>query len=907
MGDIFDEIAGNTEAAPSAAYGDIFDEIAGNVPEPSLLERPWIGIKKAPGILLDTIKAVPEGVGNLNYLSGKIMGAPEFSGGTDYGRLERTARGVGGLASGVAGAGVGAMAGAPLAPFTLGLSVPIGAAVGGAAGLLGFNKLNQLTGADEQTSPNEDLGQFLEDTGTFGVLGAVGEVVKGGAKVTSRVAPKIAENIDRKSLGTRQSDYGKASETRTVETPEGMPETFLKSSLDDLLNRGELGTSRNPAELLKTIDSKANALAKQVAGAIKTFDESGAGPATPNFSGAIEYLKSGQVPADLIDNYAARLGKLEQSIMETGQGKLEFLQKQKQAFGKSYDPADKVLSGFNRAIYSDLKNTIEGYVPEVGPLNAELAKFIVTEPIVNRALKASENKSPLSTARDLLYTTGGIGAPTIVGSVLGGPAGAAVGAGIGLTGRALASPAGQALIARGLRSTGKAAGAIESVFGNSGGTPLKSKNSTIAEIFEKNQAADLATSSGESLRPSQVTSASEAGSPLGPRASSFPDEPRNTSNTSPSSKYLPTTSATDILADSGFISHYNNTISEAPALQKLLKKIGGNRPIKSDTKDASVAANKILRKVKGTNSNYSESDLGDLIRGRITAKDSKDAQGVIAKLKATGQVIGEVQNQLDTPSIWGYRGANANIAMKNGAIGEVQIHTPESLVVKKAIRPIYDKYRHTINDLPFEEQLKIYEQSRKVADKAARDFRERTGRPSGISTMFGNKAGPENQKEKERSAISYIFEKGNVSMDTSDIKPIAAIEQEIDSDPYFSALYEAESGRDPKAKNPESSAAGGFQFVKATAKAVGLDDPFDLEKSFKAVKKLTDEHRDLFGDNPEDLYAAHYLGSRVLKKLIERKPLTEAEQAQVNFLQTKALPRFMNIYNRITKPESFEV
>lgn len=132
-------------------------------------------------------------------------------------------------------------------------------------------------------------------------------------------------------------------------------------------------------------------------------------------------------------------------------------------------------------------------------------------------------------------------------------------------------------------------------------------------------------------------------------------------------------------------------------------------------------------------------------------------------------------------------------------------------------------------------------------------------------------------------------------------RSIAAVEAEIDQDPYYSALYEAESGRNPKAKNPESTASGGFQFLKGTAKLVGLSDPFDLEESFVKVQELTDDHREKFGDDPELLYSAHYLGATVLNKVINGKPLTRKEQAQVDYLKEKALPRFLRIYNKVRK------
>lgn len=126
---------------------------------------------------------------------------------------------------------------------------------------------------------------------------------------------------------------------------------------------------------------------------------------------------------------------------------------------------------------------------------------------------------------------------------------------------------------------------------------------------------------------------------------------------------------------------------------------------------------------------------------------------------------------------------------------------------------------------------------------------------------------------------------------------VSAVEAEIDKDPYYSALYQAESGRNPNAKNPTSSASGGFQFINSTAKAIGLKDPFDLGQSYEAVQKLTDAHKKRFGNDPALLYSAHYLGSPLLDKVLKGKALTEKERLQVEYLKSKALPDFLKIYN----------
>lgn len=423
---------------------------------PSLLQELGSSVLNSPKAALEMVKSVPSGLSNI--LNSVISPKESLNNGT----LERTARGIGTLGAGAAGAGAGAMAGAPLAPFTFGASVPIGAAIGGAAGLLGFDWANQATGSDAPTTPEEDVRNLVRNTGTGLGMGAIAKVAEVPIKAAAKSLPSLANALDRSSLGTKQSDYGKASETRTVEGPDGTPETFVKASLNDLLENNELGTSRNPAKISKILDTKAGELASTIDDVIKNYDSGGNPPAEPDFSGALDYLYSGKVPADLVPSYVERLSNLDAAIRKMGKGSLEYLNEQKKALGKSYDPADKVLSGFNRAIYHDLKASIETYAPEVGPLNQELAKYVVTEPIVNRALKAKENASPLKKLANIGFTTGGIGAPTIAGSIVGGPLGGLLGAVLGLTGKAASSPTGQAIIAKGLRGVADIAEPIAS-------------------------------------------------------------------------------------------------------------------------------------------------------------------------------------------------------------------------------------------------------------------------------------------------------------------------------------------------------------------------------------------------------------------------------------------------------------
>lgn len=419
-------------------------------------------VKETPGALWNAAKSIPTGLSNLAYAPWDLanLAADAVAQGanatlgtnipaqeTNYKRLESTARGAGSLASGLAGSVLGSGGG------------PVGIIVGGAGGLEAFNKLNQLTGSDAPTSLNEDIANLRRNIVQGGVT--YGAAKGGGAALKSlaNTAEDVSSAMNRKSLGARASDYGKTSDLRTIDTPEGAA-TPVRAALDALLTNNKLGTSRNPSLMLSKIDEASSEIGSKIGETISKFDESNKSPVRPEFNHALEYLSSGKVPADLVPQYLNRLSNLEEAMIKEGQGKLGYLQQQKVAFGKSWDPADQVKSGFDRAVYSDLKQAIESKVPEVKQLNAELSKYKIAEPIVLRALKQSESQSPLTKIRDLAYTTGGVGAPTIIGSLLGGPAGAIAGAGVGLGGKLLATPTGQSALARGLRSGASKARAI---------------------------------------------------------------------------------------------------------------------------------------------------------------------------------------------------------------------------------------------------------------------------------------------------------------------------------------------------------------------------------------------------------------------------------------------------------------
>jgi soluble lytic murein transglycosylase-like protein len=205
MGTLFTEA--DFDPAPSITSPvskTIFTEADFDQPEPAgFLSSAWQGVKDTPGALYDAVTSIPSGLGNVyDSITSPVSSLKD-------GTLEKTLRGTGSIASGIAGAGVGGSTGAtlgtPLAPFTFGLSIPagatLGAALGGAAGLLGFNKLNQATGADAPTTAEQDMSDLGRNTG-MGLAGtAIAKGVGLAAKGTSLGMNKVAKGIENELVG----------------------------------------------------------------------------------------------------------------------------------------------------------------------------------------------------------------------------------------------------------------------------------------------------------------------------------------------------------------------------------------------------------------------------------------------------------------------------------------------------------------------------------------------------------------------------------------------------------------------------------------------------------------------------------------------------------------------------------
>lgn len=91
---------------------------------------------------------------------------------------------------------------------------------------------------------------------------------------------------------------------------------------------------------------------------------------------------------------------------------------------------------------------------------------------------------------------------------------------------------------------------------------------------------------------------------------------------------------------------------------------------------------------------------------------------------------------------------------------------------------------------------------------------------------------------------------------------------------YLARLAQIESGMDPQAANPKSSARGLFQFINSTARQYGLADPLDPSQSADAAARLTLDNKKVLQQGlgreptPGELYLAHQQGGAGALKLL---------------------------------------
>lgn len=100
---------------------------------------------------------------------------------------------------------------------------------------------------------------------------------------------------------------------------------------------------------------------------------------------------------------------------------------------------------------------------------------------------------------------------------------------------------------------------------------------------------------------------------------------------------------------------------------------------------------------------------------------------------------------------------------------------------------------------------------------------------------------------------------------------------------YLYRVAQVESGGNPNARNPRSSAGGLYQFIDSTAKQYGLQDRFDPIQAADAMGRLTLDNRNhlsrLLGRAPSEaeLYLAHQQGAGGAARLLQNPHANAAQ------------------------------
>ena len=615
-------------------------------------------------------------------------------------------------------------------------------AIGGAGSVLGAEAMPE----------HPVIGSILGGVGA----GLLGSAAGGLANSLSGGVEKAGQAFERSSIGATARNFIKSQKDKglLIDTEADEIATKLSNAIKEIGDTEGFGFLRDPARLAIRNKKVLERDGKAIGTALTFADDAGVVPKldlTSPESATQKLISSSHADRADIKNV---IDEVKSKLLdpENGwDGTLSGLNKWKSSFGNTGFKAS--IEGTTKpaierkalqAVYRDIDTAIKQGVTKSGIATADewaatmkrYSNHKELEPVLNHAASSELGGTLATASRGLLRTSGGtITTPTLIGGALAGtgigaPAGLAVGGALSL----LTSPTGSGLAGNVLKAIGKTGKVLTSTDENNlvnllkavtkkgtpGGSipPTGGGSSGMGSLLNQvtgqadNEIPGLGSAS--TLRPSQVTGPTGTFLPESSTAETMPSL-TDTVKYLPSNKYSPDISVSKVLSDSDFISHYDDTTKALPELEDFIKQYAGSNPVKVGVKDLETAAGKIVRKNQ-EGKNYTEADLGDLIRGSISAKDGKDALKTLEAMKASGQVQ-TVEDYFTRPNIWGYKGINLNIKTKSGAIGEIQIHAPESEVIKKAIRPVYEKFRNA-EDIP----VSVYRQSRRLAKTAEESF-----------------------------------------------------------------------------------------------------------------------------------------------------------------------------------------
>jgi soluble lytic murein transglycosylase-like protein len=301
------------------------------------------------------------------------------------------------------------------------------------------------------------------------IVGGVGTgMAQDGLSAAAENGPAWADTLENKALGIGKGDltlsgrrsgldafdYVTNEDGTTTRILSGDPETKLESSLRAVKEDGLFENGTNPEAVWTTAQSKADGLSKKIGEEIAAADEARQGvPVEPSFENAERYIEN-EAPAVDKEFLRDRLANIKQSIKDEGDGSYAFLQNEKvKLTNKTYAAGKEAAKDFDKQVGLDLRQTIEGGAPEVGPLNQKLGQYLEVLPKLTNTLSKEGAKNPFEFASNLTRTTGGIAGTAILGGVLGhgSPIGAMLGAALGGAIRYGGSPGGLMNQAKALR------------------------------------------------------------------------------------------------------------------------------------------------------------------------------------------------------------------------------------------------------------------------------------------------------------------------------------------------------------------------------------------------------------------------------------------------------------------------
>ncbi|CAB4136974.1 LT_GEWL domain containing protein [uncultured Caudovirales phage] len=261
------------------------------------------------------------------------------------------------LAGGTSGALLGAAAGVPLAPFTFGLSVPIGAAIGGATGLLAFDKTNQAAGNEAPTDIYQDARSFGANTSTGLALNAAGKAVAAPVKAARGTLSRVSAGADdaanafaQDALGVKPSAIAKNLERGAIYLDDAGKQVSAANATDFVskleqrignIQKSDLfkELSNDPAKAYRQLSGSVDELNTAKTGMVQTIDDALTKMQQqwnmrvnlkPDWSYAEKYIKSGKGSAgnktalakqldDLKADWATKNGTFEDLINFKGE------------------------------------------------------------------------------------------------------------------------------------------------------------------------------------------------------------------------------------------------------------------------------------------------------------------------------------------------------------------------------------------------------------------------------------------------------------------------------------------------------------------------------------------------------------------------------------------------------------